>query len=102
MFGIVRRLKSEHPNKGEDSARLRHVVEIIRPEVLGQWALEKNRGRELLHEAMHDWGERLSDPSQPPVCLTGPQEFHAQSTLPPPEMFLRPSVNESGIPKSAT
>ena len=102
MFGIARRLKSEHPNKGEDSARSRHVVEIIRPEVLGQWALEKNRSLDLLHEAMHDWGERLGDPSQRPVCLTCPHEFQAERTLPPAWMFVRLSVNEAGIPNKMT
>ncbi len=102
MFGIARRLKSEHPNKGEDSARSRHVVEIIRPEVLGQWALEKNQSLELLHEAMHDWGERLGDPSQRPVCLTCPHEFQAERTLPPAWMFVRLSVNEAGIPNKMT
>jgi len=102
MFGIARRLKSEHPNKGEDSARSRHVVEIIRPEVLGQWALEKNRSLELLHEAMHDWGERLGDPSRRPVCLTCPHEFQAERTLPPAWMVVRLSVNEAGIPNKMT
>src|SRR5260370_38562438 len=102
MFGIVRRLKSEHPNKGEDSARLRHVVEIIRPEVLGQWALEKNRSLELLHEAMHDWGERLGDPRQRPGCLTCPPEFQPERTLPPAWMFGRLSVSGAEIPNKMT
>jgi hypothetical protein len=102
MFGIARRLKSEHPNEGEDSARSRHVVEIIRPEVLGQWALEKNRSLELLHEAMHDWGKRLGDPSQRPVCLTCAHEFQAERILPPAWMFVRLSVNKAGVPNKMT
>jgi hypothetical protein len=60
MFGITRKPKSEHRDEEEGPATTpKHRLEIIRPEVLGQWALEKNRGLELLHEAMHDWGERL-------------------------------------------
>jgi hypothetical protein len=87
---------------GHDFARSRHVVEIIRAEVLGQWALEKNRSLELLHEAMHDWGERLGDPSQRPLCLTCPHEFQAERTLPPAWMFVRLSVNSAGIPNRMT
>jgi hypothetical protein len=102
MFGLTRQPKSEHPNEGEESARSRHVVEIIRPEVLGQWALEKNRSLELLQEAMRDWGERLGDPSQRPVCLTCPHEFQAERALPLAWMFVRLSVNEAGIPKQMT
>jgi hypothetical protein len=102
MFGLTRQPKSEHPNEGEESARSRHVVEIIRPEVLGQWALEKNRSLELLQEAMHDWGERLGNPSQRPVCLTCPHQFQVERTLPPAQMFVRLSVNEAGVPNKMT
>jgi hypothetical protein len=95
VFGITRKPKS-------DAATPRHVFEIIRPAVLGQWAIEKNRNLDLLHEAMHDWGERLGNPSQRPLCLTCPHEFDAEGNLPAAWMFVRLSVNEAGMPTQMT
>ena len=40
-------------NEGEKSAETpKHYAEIIRPETLGQWALEKNPALQYLHEAV--------------------------------------------------
>jgi len=103
MFGITRKAKSEHRNEDKEPATTpKHRLEIIRPEVLGQWALERNRSLELLHEAIHDWGERLGNPSQRPVCLSCPHEFNTEGTLPSAWMFVRLSVNEIGTPKQMT
>jgi hypothetical protein len=103
MFRITRKSKSEHRDEEEKPATTpKHRLEIIRPKVLGQWALEKNRSLELLHEAIQDWGERLGNPSQRPVCLSCPHEFNAKGNLPSAWMFVRLSVNEIGIPKQMT
>src|SRR5215471_3174742 len=103
MFGITRKLKTEHQDEEDESATTpKHRLDIIRPEMLGQWALEKNRSLELLHEAMQDWGERLGNPRQRPVCLSCPHEFNAEGTLPSAWMFVRLSVNEAGVPQQMT
>src|SRR5215831_8474042 len=83
----------------EQSTSPNHYAEIIRPETLGQWALEKNPALQYLHEAMQDWGERLGNPSRRPVCLTCPHEFHVNVPMPSAWMFVRLSVNKAGVPK---
>ena len=90
---------TERDKEVEQSAASNHYAEIIRPETLGQWALEKNPALQYLHEAMQDWGERLGDPSRRPVCMTCPHEFHVSVPMPSAWMFVRLSVNKLGIPK---
>jgi hypothetical protein len=51
-------LTAEHGNDGGH-----HYAEIVRPEMLGQWAIEKNPTLRYLHEAMQDCG----NPSRRPV-----------------------------------
>ena len=82
---------AEHGNDGGH-----HYAEIVRPEMLGQWAIEKNPTLRYLHEAMQDWGERRGNPSRRPVCLTCPHEFRADGSLPPAWMFVRVSMNKAG------
>ena len=83
----------------EQSTAPNRYAEIIRPETLGQWALEKNPALQYLHEAMQDWGERLGDPSRRPVCMACPHEFHVSVPMPSAWMFVRLSVNKRGVPK---
>ncbi len=84
---------------GQPAGKWNHYAEIVRPERLGQWAIEKNPTLRYLHEAMQDWGERRGNPSRRPVCLTCPHEFRADGSLPPAWMFVRVSVNKAGVPK---
>jgi hypothetical protein len=79
--------------------RSQHYAEIIHPDTLGQWAIEKNPTLQYLHEAMHDWGERQGDPSRRPVCMACPHEFHVNASMPSAWMFVRLSVNKAGVPK---
>ncbi len=79
--------------------KAKHYAEIVRPEMLGQWAMEKNPSLQYLHEAMQDWGERRGDPSRRPVCLTCPHEFHVNVSMPSAWMFVRLSVNKAGVPR---
>jgi hypothetical protein len=79
-----------------------HYAEIVRPEMLGQWVVEKNSKLQYLQEAMQDWGERRGDPHQRPVCMTCPHEFDVSAGMPSAWMFLRLSVNENGEPKHMT
>ena len=91
---------TERDNEGEKSAETpKHYAEIIRPETLGQWALEKNPALQYLQEAMQDWGERLGDPSRRPMCMTCPHEFQVNAPMPSGWMFVRLSVNKAGVPK---
>ncbi len=46
---------AEHGN-GQPAKKWNHYAEIVRPEMLGQWAMEKNPSLQYLHEAMQDWG----------------------------------------------
>jgi hypothetical protein len=48
---------------------------------------------------MQDWGEWRGNPSRRPVCLTCPQEFRADGSLPPAWLFVRLSVNKAGMPR---
>ncbi len=79
--------------------KAKHCAEIIRPEMLGHWALEKNPTLQFLHEAMQDWGERRGNPSRRPVCMTCPHEFHVNASMPSAWMFVRLSVNKAGVPR---
>ncbi len=54
---VEREPMAEHGN-GQPAKKWNHYAEIVRPEMLGQWALEKNPSLQYLHEAMQDWGER--------------------------------------------
>ena len=85
----------EHPS----TTRSTHYAEIIRPDILGQWAFEKNPALQYLHEAIQDWGERPGDPDRRPVCLTCPHEFHVNACMPSAWLFVRLSVNTAGLPK---
>jgi hypothetical protein len=91
--------KPESSEDGGQPGGKNHYAEIVRPEMLGQWAIEKNPALRYLHEAMQDWGERRGNPSRRPVCLTCPHEFRADGGLPPAWMFVRLSVNKAGVPK---
>ena len=84
---------------GQPAGKWNHYAEMVRPEMLGQWAIEKNPTLRYLHEAMQDWGERRGNPSGPPVCLTCPHEFRLDGSLPPAWMFVRVSVDKAGVPK---
>jgi hypothetical protein len=97
---------AQNPEPAEDQDREHlqvatpnHYAEVIRPEKLGQWALEKNPALQYLHEAMQDWGERLGNPSRRPVCMACPHEFHVSVPMPAAWMFVRLSVNKLGVPK---
>jgi hypothetical protein len=58
---------SEHGTDGGQSVeQAKHYAEIVRPEMLGQWAMEKTPSLQYLHEAMQDWGERRGNPSRRP------------------------------------
>src|SRR5262249_9927324 len=81
------------------ATRSNHYAEIIRPEVLGQWAFEKNPVLQCLHKAIQDWGERRGDPDRRPVCMTCPHEFHANARMPSAWMFVRLAVNKTGVPR---
>jgi hypothetical protein len=88
------------PNDSNQPAtRSQHFAEIIRPDTLGQWAIEKNPTLQYLHEAMQDWGERRGNPKRRPVCMTCPHEFHVNARMPSAWMFVRLSVTEAGVPK---
>ncbi len=54
---VEREPMAEHGN-GQPAKKWNHYAEIVRPDTLGQWALEKNPTLQFLHEAMQDWGER--------------------------------------------
>ncbi len=90
-------LTAEHGNDGGQ-----HYAQIVRPEMLGQWAIEKNPTLRYLHEPMQDWGERRSNPSRRPMCLTCPHEFRQVPIGTPAWMFVRLSVNKAGVPWSAS
>ncbi len=62
---------AEHGN-GHPAKKSNHYAEIIRPDTLGQWAMERNLSLQYLHEAIQGWGERRGDRSRRPVCLTCP------------------------------
>ncbi len=87
-------------NDGQSAKKWNHYAEIVRPEMLGQWAIEKNPTLQYLREALQDWGERRGNPSRRPVCLTCQHEFHADDeSLPPAWLFVRLSVNKAGVPR---
>src|SRR5262245_54177579 len=47
MFGFTRKPKSERQDEeAEPATTPKHRLEIIRPALLGQWALERNRSLE--------------------------------------------------------
>jgi hypothetical protein len=77
----------------------KHYAEIVRPEMLGQWAIEKNPTLRHFQLAMHDWGERRGSPKQRPLCLTCGHEFRANGSMPSAWLFVRISVNKAGVPK---
>jgi hypothetical protein len=87
---------AEHEDRGGQS---HHYADIVRPEKLGDWAIEKNPALKYFHEALQDWGERLGNPSRRPVCMTCSHEFRANSNMPSAWMFVRLSVNEAGVLK---
>ena len=87
---------------GQPVKNWNHYAEIVRPEMLGQWAMEKNPSLQYLHEAMQDWGERRGNPSRRPVCMTCPHEFQVNARMPSAWMFVRLSVNKAGVPWSAS
>ncbi len=89
---------AEHGN-GQPAKKWNHYAEIVRPEMLGQWAMEKNPSLRYLHEAMQDSGERRGNPSRRPVCMTCPHEFQVNARMPSAWMFVRLSVNKAGLPK---
>ncbi len=89
---------AEHGN-GQPAKKWNHYAEIIRPEMLGQWAMDKNTSLQYLHEAMQDWGERRGNPSRRPVCMTCPHEFQVNARMPSAWMFVRLSVNKAGVPR---
>ena len=84
---------------GQPAGKWNHYAEIIRPEMLGQWAMEGNPTLRYLREAMQDWGERRGDPSRRPVCMTCPHEFQVNARMPSAWMFVRLSVNKAGVPR---
>jgi hypothetical protein len=95
-------MMARNPNAAaehDSAATSNHFVEIIRPEMLGHWAIESNPSLQYLHEAMQDWGERRGDPNRRPVCLTCPHEFHVNASMPSAWMFVRLSVNKGGVPR---
>jgi hypothetical protein len=94
------KVSTEQGNEAEQSATAsKQYAEIIRPEMMGQWAIERSPTLHYLHEAMQDWGERRGNPSQRPVCMTCPHEFHVNAPMPSAWMFVRLSVNKAGVPK---
>jgi len=91
---------AEHGDEDvQPATKWNHYAEIVRPEMLGQWALEKNPTLQFLHEAMQDWGERRGNPSRRPVCLACPHEFHVNARMPSAWLFVRLSVNKAGVPR---
>ena len=88
-------MENVHPSTTSST----HYAEIIRPDILGQWAFEKNPALPYLHEAIQDWGERRGDPDRRPVCLTCPHEFHVNACMPSAWLFVRLSVNTAGAPR---
>src|SRR5437773_8681748 len=91
---------AEHgDDDGQSATTSKHYAEIVRPEMLGQWAMEKNPSLQYLHEAMQDWGERRGNPNRRPVCMTCPHEFQVNARMPSAWMFVRLSVNKAGVPK---
>jgi hypothetical protein len=98
-----RKVATEQGNEsGRSATASKHYAEIIRPEMLGQWVIERNPTLEYLHEAMQEWGERRGNPSRRPVCMTCPHEFHGSAPMPSAWMFVRLSVNKAGVPKHMT
>ena len=89
---------AEHGN-GQPAKKRNHYAEIVRPEMLWQWAVEENPTLQFLHEAMQNWGERRGDPKRRPVCLACPHEFHVNTAMPSAWMFVRLSANKAGVPK---
>src|SRR5262249_7863322 len=88
-------MENVHPSTTSST----HYAEIIRPDILGQWAFEKNPALPYLHEAIQDWGERRGDPDRRPVCMTCLHEFHVNASMPSAWLFVRLSVNTAGVPR---
>jgi len=52
---------AEHgKDSGQPAGKWNHYAEIIRPEMLGQWAIEKNPTLRYLHEAMQEGGSGVA------------------------------------------
>jgi hypothetical protein len=90
---------TEDDEGGQSATGSNHFAEIIRPDMLGQWAFQKNPALQYLHEAIQDWGERRGDPNRRPVCLTCTHEFRVNAPMPSAWMFVRLSVNKAGVPR---
>jgi hypothetical protein len=96
---MVRKPKSAPEQGNDDGQPANHYAEIVRPEMLWQWAVEGNPTLHYLHEAMQDWGKRRDNPSRRPLCLACEHAFHHEGGVPPAWLFVRVSVNKAGVPK---
>ena len=91
---------AEHGNEGGQSAtRRKHFAEIVRPDLLWRWVMERNPTLRHFQQALQDWGKRRNNPSRRPVCLTCQHEFRANGSMPSAWLFARISVNKVGVPK---
>ncbi len=91
---------AEHGNEGGQSAtRRKHFAEIVRPDLLWRWVMEKNPTLRHFQQALQDWGKRRPNPSRRPLCLTCEHAFHPKGSVPPAWLFVRVSVNKAGVPR---
>jgi hypothetical protein len=91
---------SEHSSGvGQPAARWKHFAEIVRPDLLWGWVMERNPTLRHFQQALQDWGKRRDNPSRRPLCLACEHAFHPESGVPPAWMFVRLSVNKAGVPR---
>src|SRR6266702_1893397 len=89
---------AEHgKDSGQPAGKWNHYAEIIRPETLGQWAIEKNPTLRYCTKPCRIGGSGVATQADPQ--LTCPHEFRLDGSLPPAWMFVRVSVNKAGVPK---
>jgi hypothetical protein len=91
---------SEHSSGvGQPAERRKHFAEIVRPDLLWGWVMERNPTLRHFQEALQDWGKRRDNPSRRSLCLSCEHAFHPEGGAPPAWLFVRVSVNKAGVPK---
>jgi len=76
-----------------------HFGEIVRPDLLWRWTIEKNPTFRYFQQALRDWDKRRADPSRRPLCLTCDHAFRPGENMPSAWMFVRVSVSKAGVPR---
>jgi hypothetical protein len=92
-------MKEDGNDRGQPRERWQHFGEIIRPDLLWRWTIERNPTLQHFELVLRDWGKRRANPNRRPLCLTCNHGFRPEESIPLAWLFVRMMVNNVGVPR---